>query len=122
MPGKPTTVSVDTTRVTNMLNTLAKRAGEVDLRREGKKLAGSVRLQQTPRTGRLEHSIKVVVDAPDSVRIVSNVFYARFNWLGTSHQEAKPPIVGYDPRDLAKDVAAQIFWTPSGGFATSPHA
>lgn len=114
---KSTAVSMDTSRVVNMLNTVARRAETIDLSSQGRQLLQSVRLQQHRESGRLAGSIKLVVEG-DSARVVSDVPYARFNWRGTSRQPAKPPIVGYRPSEFAKDVAAQLFTQPSGGFGT----
>jgi hypothetical protein len=113
----PTTaVTVDSHRVTGMLDGLSRRAQDLILERAAENALGTI--TGIPEdTGELANSPYVKVGGNDPyaarVRIVSDVEYAKFVFhghatRGDSYVDAQPPKLGYTAQDLADDVAREI--------------
>jgi hypothetical protein len=101
------TVTVDTSRVEDMLSGLAEKTLDQVMEKAARECLESVSGIPVD-TGRLAASLQVR-PIPGGAQVYTDVEYAKFVFGGTKYVEPHPPEVGYTADQLANDVAKELF-------------
>ena len=104
-------VTVDTRRIEAMFDRLVAKADDIQpvMQRAANDALDTISGIPVGATGDLAASPRVGEVTAFQAVIVSDVSYAKHVFGGTVHMDARPPHIGYDSAQLAREIANELF-------------